>query len=204
MEQPRILRIQPGNETAAAKEAAQALKKGFLVIMPTDTVYGIAARADLPEATKRLYEAKGRDKDKPIPLLAAGIAEVEKAGAVFGKLERRLAERFWPGPLTLVLRTGAATEGFRVPDSRAALVLLRESGGLLRVTSANPSGEPPALTVEDAVRSIGRFVHTALDAGPAPGGVPSTVAAVEGGRIRIIREGAISLSVLEQECQRAG
>lgn len=190
------------NFLSTARQAAEALQKGSLVIIPTDTVYGITADPRVPGAVERLYEAKGRDKSKPIPLLAASITEVEKYGAIFGELERRLAERFWPGPLTLVLEvtTGNqnsafgnrhSNEGFRVPDCEITLAVLRETGGILRVTSANRSGEPPALTAEEAIRYLESFVDAVLDAGAVSGGTPSTVVKVENGKIQILRKGAI-------------
>lgn len=198
---PRILRIQQRNRADSVRQAAEALGSGSLVIIPTDTVYGIAADPRVPGAVERLFDAKGRDRDKPVPMLAACVADVEKAGAVLSDVERKLAARFWPGSLTLVLDTGQKTEGFRIPDFELTLMLLREVGGVLRVTSANLSGEPPALTVADAVAAVGRYVDLALDAGTSPGGTPSTVARVKGGAIMILREGAIPLAVLEEECR---
>ena len=91
-------------EVSPIRQAAEWLRKGSLVIVPTDTVYGLAAQPDLPGAVERLCQAKGRDRAKPIPLLAATMSDVERCGAVFGPASRALAERFWPGPLTLVLR----------------------------------------------------------------------------------------------------
>ena len=201
MRQPRILRTQPGDSGGAIREAADALRRGSLVIIPTDTVYGVAADARLPGAQEKLYEAKSRDRGKPIPLLAGSVADVEAFGAALDGEGRRLAEAFWPGPLTLVLKVGGRAEGFRVPAHAAALELLRECGGVLRVTSANVSGEPAALTAGEAVRAVGAFVEVALDAGPAPGGTPSTVAEVRNGIIRIVREGAIAREALEQACR---
>lgn len=177
-----------------------ALKQGRLVIVPTDTVYGVAADPTVPGAEKRICAAKGRDANKPIPLLAAGIADIEAYGAVLGPAEKRIAARFWPGPLTLVLRVGRGDEGFRVPDCAVTLELLRRCG-ILRVTSANLSGAPPALTVHEAVDMLEEYVDVALDAGPAPGGVPSTVARIEHGTPVILREGAISKTQLEKECR---
>jgi tRNA threonylcarbamoyl adenosine modification protein (Sua5/YciO/YrdC/YwlC family) len=173
------------------------------VIVPTDTVYGLAADPRAPGSEERLFEAKGRDRTKPIALLAASVADIEKCGATLGGLERKLADKFWPGPLTLVLSVGKRAEGFRIPDFEPALLLLREVGSVLRVTSANLSGQPPALSVDDAIRAVGDFVDVAVDAGPSPGGTPSTVARVEHGRIIVLREGAISLETLEEECRIA-
>jgi L-threonylcarbamoyladenylate synthase len=198
---PRILRIQPGNKVSCIKRAAEVLANGSLVIIPTDTVYGIAADPRAPGAVEHLFDAKGRDHDKPIPMLAACVEDVEKAGVVLSDVERRLAAKFWPGPLTLVLDTGLQAEGFRVPDFELTLMLLREVGGVLRVTSANLSGKPPALTVLDAVAAVGGFVELALDAGLSPGGTPSTVAKVEDGAVRILREGVVPFAALERECR---
>ncbi|MDD3089688.1 MAG: Sua5/YciO/YrdC/YwlC family protein, partial [Candidatus Omnitrophica bacterium] len=99
--------------------------------------------------------------------------------------------RYWPGALTLVLRIGDAWEGFRVPDHPVMLAILKALGGVLRVTSANMSGEAPALTAAAAIAALGSAVDLAVDAGPAPGGVPSTVVKIWPGRYEILREGAV-------------
>jgi L-threonylcarbamoyladenylate synthase len=200
--QPLILRVrqQTAERIESIMAAAASLRGGSLVVVPTDTVYGVAADARLPGAVEQIYAAKSRERGKPIPILAAGMVEIEAFGADFCSLERRLATSFWPGPLTLVLKAGQGTEGFRVPDHDVALELLREVGGVLRVTSANVSGESPALTAEEAVAALGGSVDMVLDAGRAPGGVPSTVARVENGKIVILREGAISLEALSDCC----
>ena len=201
MRHPRILRTGSKSDTAAIGQAVEALRRGSLIVMPTDTVYGLAADARLPDALDKIYEAKSRERGKPIPLLAVGVAAVEAFGARLGAVERRLAVRFWPGPLTLVLGVGERTEGFRVPDHGVALALLGANGGPLRVTSANVSGEPPALTAEAAACTVGVSVELILDAGPSPGGTPSTVAEVVNGEVRILRAGAIARELLEQACR---
>jgi L-threonylcarbamoyladenylate synthase len=195
---PRILKIRNKNSTEVVSLAVQALRNGSLVIIPTDTVYGIAADPRAAGAEERLYLAKGRDRNKPVPLLAASIAGIEKYGAALNDIERKLAERFWPGPFTLVLGVGNRTEGFRIPDFGITQELLRELGDVLRVTSANLSGEPPALSAEDAIRALGESADVVLDAGRSPGGTPSTVVKVERGRIKVLRAGAISLETLEK------
>lgn len=186
--------------------AVDALRDGALVIVPTDTVYGVAADAGLPDAEARIYEAKKRDRGKPIPLLAADADAVRDYGAALGVVETRLAEKFWPGPLTMVLDMGdrdrSGNEGFRVPDHEQARELLRAAGGVLRVTSANESGQPPALTAAAAKTALGDHVAVVLDAGPAPGGTASTVIRVEntgdGPEIVILREGAVAAAELEK------
>jgi L-threonylcarbamoyladenylate synthase len=200
---PRILRIRPGREEEIARESAERLKRGELVILPTDTVYGLAAHPSVPGARDRIVLAKGREADKPIPLLAADAADVRRYGAELTGPEGELANRFWPGPLTLVLRVKGTTEGFRVPDCAVTRAVLRESGGILLVTSANRSGDPPALTAEEAARCLGSAVTLVLDAGPAPGGTPSTVVRIDHGRPRILREGAVSAGRIEAALRSA-
>lgn len=182
------------------ENAVKTLKKGGLVIMPTDTVYGIAAHPSFPEAEKRIFSMKGRDNHKPIPLLVADIGTAESLGIRFGAEERVLADRFWPGPLTLVLDAGSRKEGVRVPDHALALDLIRGAGGALRVTSANVSGNEPASTAEEAMEYFGPAV-TVVNGGRAPGGTVSTVAEViSDGRsvsIDVKREGAITAGQLE-------
>lgn len=186
----RLQPVNPGKpERAAIARAVSVLRAGSLIILPTETVYGVAG---LPGTEDRIYAAKERDRGKPLPLMAAGLTAVERHGAVLSPKVRRLARRYWPGPLTLVLPCSGKTEGFRVPDHAVALAVLREAGGLLRVTSANLSGEPSAKTVEAALVALDGHVALALDAGPSPLGVESTVVDATGDELRILRQGALS------------
>jgi L-threonylcarbamoyladenylate synthase len=173
-------------------EAVTLLHAGKLVVIPTDTVYGVAADPAQPAAMDHLFEAKGRPRGKPIALLAASMQQVAAFGTTMQPAAKALAERFWPGPLTLVLPTPHGSLGFRIPSHNATLELLRRAGTVLAVTSANASGEAPALTAAEAARALAGFVSLVLDAGPSPGGVASTVVRLEGRDIQIIREGAIS------------
>jgi protein-tyrosine phosphatase len=152
----------------------------------------VAADPAVAGATDRIYAAKARDRGKPIPLMAASLDAVKSAGAVLGPRATRLARRYWPGPLTLVLNCGNQTEGFRVPDHPVTLAVLKAMGGVLRVTSANLSGEPPARTAPEAAAALGSAVSLVLDAGPASLGVESTVVRAEGDELRILRQGFIS------------
>lgn len=196
--QPLILQVRRGSADGdeSIRRAADSLRKGSLVIIPTDTVYGVAADASIAGWDEKLYLAKSRERGKPIPVLAADVGQVKQYGAALNSVEMALANKFWPGPLTLVLHARGGMEGFRVPACEIAVALLRAVGGVLRVTSANVSGEAPALTIEDAVAAIGGHVDIALDAGTSPGGVASTVAKVENGEIVVLRQGAISLEEL--------
>ncbi len=189
----RILCLDPLRpEPGPIGEAAAALTRGVLVIVPTETVYGLAADPRLPGAETAIHAAKGRPDNEPVTLFAAGLEQVKARGAVLRGAGEKLARAFWPGPLTLVVKTPDGFTGFRVPDHAVPLALLREVGSVLAVTSANRSGEPPALNAEAAVAALGSSVALVLDAGPSPGGVPSTVVRVDGDEVRVLRPGAIS------------
>lgn len=191
------MRAHQGNEDEAIRVTAECLRAGGVAVVPTDTVYGVATDPAVPGAEARLFAMKRRDPAKPVPLLAAGIDVVLRRGGRLDGRALRLAQKFWPGPLTLVLDVGDGTEGFRVPDHRLMLSLLRATGGVLRVTSANISGEKPALTADEAVACLGDSVDVVLDGGMAPGGTASTVARVTGETISILREGALGRAALE-------
>lgn len=190
---PKLIKVNPQQpDKAAIAEAVLRLREGRLIILPTETVYGLAADPGIAEAESRLFEAKGRDRAKAIPWLASGLEAVERAGAVITPHARRLARRYWPGPLTLVLACGEATKAFRVPDHPVALAVLRQAGGLLRVTSANLSSQPSPRTVAEALAGVGSHVALALDAGPAGIGVESTVVDATGAVPVILRQGALA------------
>lgn len=167
------------------------MRRGELVVIPTDTVYGVAAHPGVPGALDRLYEAKGRPDSKAVARLIAdaGLLRWDARDGAAGL--RRLAARYWPGPLTLVLEEGAETIGYRVPNHAVALAVLRAVNGPLAVSSANRSGEPDARNADEAVRALGASVAVVLDAGPSPGQIPSTVVAVKESRVHVLREGAI-------------
>lgn len=185
------------------RRAAEAVRAGELAIVPTDTVYGVAARADSPEALAKLYAAKGRDASKRVAFLAADVAALRAAGVRVDAAAEKLAAAFWPGPLTLVLpNANGGWDGFRVPDHPVALAWLRELGFPPATTSANRSGEPAARTAREAWAALAPHVALALDAGPAPGGVASTVAKVADGGVEILREGPIGRAELEAAAGR--
>jgi L-threonylcarbamoyladenylate synthase len=191
-EPPPILSVDPAHPSRVAIASAVAvLRSGGLVVLPTDTVYGVAADPRVPGAEERLCAAKGRDRDKPIPLLIDHVRRLKGLGVDHPPALRRLAARFWPGPLTAVIRAGDRFEGVRIPDHPVTLAVLRAMGVPLRVTSANQSGEPPACTAADAVRALGGAVALALDAGPAPIGEASTVVKLDGPQLAVVRAGAI-------------
>lgn len=183
----------PFNE-ASLPRAAEILRHGGVIILPTDTVYGLACHPDFPEALDRIRAMKGRDANKPFQLLAASTDAVwEDSGFRTPKAEELAAH--WPGALTLVLPTQKGhTEGYRVPDHPLLQQLIALCGGLLRCTSVNLSGEPPTTSAEAAAAVLGNKVDLILDGGEAPIGTASTVCALTPeGTLRILREGTIKI-----------
>ena len=183
---------------SSLQDALAALANGKAIVLPTDTVYGVGARPDDPSAVASIFRAKGRPEEKALPVLAADVAALEPV-AVFEERAVRLAQRFWPGPLTLVLPRAAGfthdlgggndgTIAVRIPAFDRTLELLSESGPLA-VTSANRSGEPAAATVEEARAALGHAIDVFLDGGRV-GGAPSTVVHLVG-EPAILREGAL-------------
>ncbi|MGH2682165.1 MAG: L-threonylcarbamoyladenylate synthase [Actinomycetota bacterium] len=188
-----------GDLEEAFAAAARAVKDSSLVVLPTDTVYGVAVRPDRPRATGRLFAVKGRSRSLTLPVLAAGRAEVAKI-AVLEDQARALAERFWPGGLTMVLpRTTVSrrwnlgdqkeTVGVRVPAHPVTLGVLRRTGPLA-VTSANVSGGPTPSDCRSLRALFGQAVAVYLCAGLV-GGLASTVVDLSGAKPQILREGAI-------------
>ncbi|MBQ7252705.1 MAG: threonylcarbamoyl-AMP synthase [Kiritimatiellae bacterium] len=193
-------RIVPA-DAAGIAEAAAALRRGGLAVMPTDTVYGLAARAADPEALTKLYRAKGRDAGKPVAMLVSGVEAVRRAGAALPPAAEKLAAAFWPGALTLVVPSAAPGmwDAFRVPDCAAALALLEAVGEPLAVTSANKSGEAPAKSARAAADALGDWPEILLDAGDLPEtNVASTVVKVEGDRLVVLRLGAVTQEMLSR------
>jgi L-threonylcarbamoyladenylate synthase len=182
--------------------AIAALRAGEIVAMPTDTVYGIGVALDAPDGLQRLFAAKDRPLDRAMVLLVADLEQATSVG-VLTPAARVLAERFWPGGLTLVLEqapaaalpavltAGARTIGVRVPDHDCPRSLARELGPL-PVTSANLSGQPDARDAADVLAQLSERINLVLDGGPARGGTPSTVVDCSGEQPRILRAGAIS------------
>lgn len=189
----------------AIDEAVNAVSRGTLVVLPTDTVYGIGADAFMPEAVTALLAAKGRGRQMPPPVLIPDLRTLDGLATQVPDAARALAEAFWPGGLTIIVRaqpslawdlgdTGG-TVALRVPDHPAALALLRRTGPLA-VSSANVTGRPAALTAADARDQLGASVAVYLDAGTAPGGVASTIVDATGDTLRLVRRGALGLEEL--------
>lgn len=200
-------RIDAASDRAIA-EAARHLKEGRLAAFPTETVYGVAADATDGEAVARLFAAKGRPEGKPFVIQFASAAEAE-ARIPFSAAARRLARRFWPGPLTLVVPAGQldwlapgvagedGTIGLRIPDHPVALKLLRRAGRPLAVSSANLSGGESPRSARDIPPALRQALAIVLDGGDCQIGVPSTVVAVIAEELKILRQGSVSAAELE-------
>jgi L-threonylcarbamoyladenylate synthase len=197
-------RTRPGRGDGLAA-AARTVRTGGLVVLPTDTVYGIGADAFDPAAVRALLAAKGRGRSVPPPVLVGGPAALAELAPDAPPAALRLAEKFWPGGLTLVVRhapglswdlgDAGGTVGVRMPDHPVALDLLRATGPMA-VSSANLHGSPPVETAAEAVTAFGESVVTYLEAGRCPGGVPSTVLSLVGERPRVLRSGAVGADAL--------
>ncbi|MBE6381487.1 MAG: threonylcarbamoyl-AMP synthase [Lentisphaerae bacterium] len=185
----------------ALGEVARILNAGGVAVIPTDTVYGLAAHPAFPQAVDRLYTIKGREAKKPIALLAADAKSVTDAGFALSGRAAKLARDFWPGALTMVLARDpsaqggafAQTEGFRVPAHGWTRRLITACGGVLRVTSANLSGAKAATDAKAALEDVGLSADIVVDDGESPGGVASTVVRFDGDSPVVLRQGAVAI-----------
>jgi L-threonylcarbamoyladenylate synthase len=183
-------------------EAAAILRRGGVVAIPTDTVYGLAVSWERADRLPALYELKRRPPEKQIAALIAGLEQATAGGWLADARATSLAERYWPGPLTLVLGGSSGpsgdTQGFRVPDHTVALDLIRAAGPLL-ATSANHSGEPDTLDADDVLIAFATQqseLDAVIDGGRVPGGIGSTVIDLTVSPARILREGPIDRQAL--------
>jgi len=193
----RILKATRNNVLAASR----IVRKGGLVVYPTETVYGLGCDPFNIEAVKRIFKVKG-ERRKPLPILASSINHVEKIASM-SQEGKKIAKKFWPGPLTLVfpkklvlpnmVTCNLNSVGVRIPKHDVALQLISSSNGLLIGTSANKTGEKPPRTVQEATQPLKEEVDVVLDGGPTTLGKPSTVADLTTKKPRILREGPISL-----------
>jgi L-threonylcarbamoyladenylate synthase len=192
--------VMPADHPQALIRAQEVLRDGGLIAFPTDTVYGLGAEIGNAEAVAQLKRIKGREEGKAIPVLAAGVDDLRQVAKPLPGMAKRLAERFWPGPLTLVVWRLPElpreislfdTVGVRVPDHPIALALLARTGPLA-VTSANRSGGPDPLSAEDVLAVLGGAFDLLLDGGPAPGGMASSVVDCTQEEAQLLRRGPIS------------
>ena len=182
------------------------LKAGGVVVFSTDTLYGVGADVFNIPALRRVFALKGRPLGLPLPVLVSDWEQVESVAQDIPELGYRLAQRFWPGPLTLVLSCsgrlpdlvtgGLDTVAVRMPDHPIPLALASEFGGPITGTSANRSGEADLLKLESVEAQLGDWVDYIIRCGPTPAGAPSTVVDVTTGAPRLVREGALTFETV--------
>ncbi|MER3456647.1 MAG: threonylcarbamoyl-AMP synthase [candidate division GAL15 bacterium] len=204
LERVVVLRVEP--EAPAPRRAVEALRAGEVLVYPTDTVYGLGCDATRPAAVRRVFEIKGRPPDQPVPVLLADPRQAEELAEVPDGA-RRLMRRFWPGPLTIVLRSrgvvaelvtaGTGTVGLRVPDHPVPRALVRACGFPLVGTSANSTGRSAPVTVAQVLSDLDGRVGLILDGGRLAGR-PSTVVDCTGDRPRVLRPGPIPAEAIER------
>jgi L-threonylcarbamoyladenylate synthase len=185
----------------ALESAAALLSRGGVVAYPTDTLYGLAVDPRSAAAVERLFAIKRRRAEVAIPLIAASLAQVRQAVTSVPPVADRLASRFWPGPLTLILPAhpvvseavhgGRGTVAIRVPDHPVARGLAEAFGFPVTATSANRAAAPAASTADEALEALGEELDVVIDAGPTPGGLPSTIVDVTGAAPALVRAGVV-------------
>lgn len=190
------------------REAARVLREGGLVAFPTETVYGLGADAFNPQAVKRVFAVKGRPPDNPLIIHIASIEELYRIGVDLDWRAERLARRFWPGPLTLVVKRSASlpdvtvagleTAAVRMPRHKVALRLIEEAETPIAAPSANKSGRPSPTRVEHVLADLSGEIEIILDGGPTEIGVESTVLDISSERAVILRPGGVSREELEE------
>ncbi len=198
---------------SAIEAAALALQRGGLAVIPTDTVYGIAADAFDPAAVRALLAAKGRGREMPPPVLVSAATTLDALAVRVPGYARALVEEFWPGPLTRVchqqtslqwdLGETRGTVAVRMPDHALAREVLERTGPLA-VSSANRTGMPAATDADQAEDMLGEVVDVIVDDGESPGGEASTIVDVTGGQGRVLRLGALSLEQLNEVLEPLG
>jgi len=197
-------------DPAAPTRAAQIMASGGVILYPTDTLYGLGADALSDEALAKIRRIKGRDQQKPIHAVVADMA-MTAAYAEVNNAARSLAQKFFPGPLTLILKKkggietgiarGMSTFGIRIPDNTFCIDLAREFGKPFTTTSANASGVAPKRSVDEIIEQLGdnaQMIDLAIDAGELPERAPSTIVDVSDGHMVILREGAIAAQDIDK------
>ena len=210
----RTLHVDPSApERAALEQAASVIHRGGIVALPTDTLYGLAADPFNADAVRRVFSVKGRLGDRALPLIAADVAQIIARLGPLSRLAEQLGERFWPGPMTLLIEAGPALPGevtggtgrvgVRVPAHPVARSFCAVCDHPLTATSANVSGEAASDDPDVVSRSLSDRVDLLIDAGRTPGGPPSTIVDVTGDRPRLVRPGAISWDEVQACTRRA-
>jgi L-threonylcarbamoyladenylate synthase len=201
--------VDPGApQRDAIEEAAKWILQGRVVAIPTDTLYGLAVDPFRADAAEQLFVVKGRPPEQAIPLIAADAAQVDSTIARLTGVAERLAERYWPGPLTLVVAApramaarvtaGTSTVGVRVPNHEVARAIARVCGRPVTATSANISGQPATSDPDIVEATLGDRIELLVDSGKTIGGAPSTIVDVTMASPRLVRAGAIAWDEIQQ------
>lgn len=205
--------IQPKSMAQQIKEGVDVLKRGGVVAFPTDTLYGLGAAVSSAQGIQKVFSIKGRSASQALPVLIASADQLGEVAVEVTPQARSLAERFWPGALTLILKkadgvslavtAGGGSVGIRVPDHPVPMALIRGLGEPITGTSANLSGLPACKTAGEVRGQLGSLVDYVVDAGPLPGGTESTIIDMTGSVPKILRVGAVSRADIERTCLEA-
>jgi len=188
-------------EPAKIKKAASVLKKGGLVAFPTETVYGLGANLLDKEAIKKIYEIKNRPKNKPLTVHIADMDAVKKMVGGIPPMAERLMGRYWPGPLTIILKDRRGKKiGLRMPDNKIAFLLIKKAGVPVVAPSANISGNKPPTSAKEVLRDLDGEIDIVIDGGKTKIGIESTVVDMTGRAPKILREGAITETEVRRVC----
>jgi L-threonylcarbamoyladenylate synthase len=202
-----FIEVTDTNRSQVLQSSVNILEKGGIIAYPTETFYGLGVKFDMEDALKRLYEIKQRLINKAIPLIIGSKELLPVVAASIPIKAISLMERFWPGPLTLILPAREHLSGFitagthkvavRIPGESFALQIARTANFPVTATSANPSGLPPAQDAETVLRYFENKIDLIIDGGHTPGGLPSTIVEVTDNEIKILREGVIKIELIK-------
>jgi tRNA threonylcarbamoyl adenosine modification protein (Sua5/YciO/YrdC/YwlC family) len=195
----------PASQPGAITQAAAEARAGNLIVIPTDTLYGLACDAFNPEAVRTIYAAKQRPFSKPIPILLADSSDLPRVVRQVPSVAQAFIDQYWPGPLTILLPkhpdlpaeiSNNDSIAIRIPNSQVGRDIIRAAGGAMAVTSANLTGQDPAETAVDAQNKLAGWVTAVVDDGPSPHGAASTILDCTGDELKILRAGPISAQSL--------
>lgn len=203
----KLLNLRNCKDYQKLRYPAEIIKNGGIVVFPTETVYGIGTNGLDKEAVERLYRIKERPLNKPISLLVSDFEMIEKVAKNISEIEYKIMKKFFPGPLTIILNkkdivpdnvtSGGSTVGIRMPDEEITRKLIEYAGIPIAAPSANISGKPSGIVVQDIIKEFGDKVDYYIDGGKSKLGIGSTIVKVENNNIKILREGSISKEKIE-------
>ena len=203
----KYLNINNSKDYQKLRYSAEIIKNGGIVVFPTETVYGIGTNGLYKEAVQRLYKIKERPLNKPISLLVSDYEMIEKVVKDINELEYKIMKKFFPGPLTIILNkkdivpdivtSGGSTVGIRMPEEEITRKLIEYAGVPIAAPSANISGKPSGIDLQEIIKEFGDMVDYYIDGGKSKIGIGSTIVKVENNTIKILREGSISKKEIE-------